>query len=69
MQTYPIKDKVNSQVTFEKATHKAINAKAQELGVTRSRVINTIMTDALAVQKTAVVEAKPRKTILRKAKK
>lgn len=69
MLTYPIKEKVNSQVTFEKATHKAINAKAKELGVTRSRVINTIMTDALVVPTPAVVEAKPRKTILRKAKK
>ncbi len=42
MRTYPIDTPVNSQVTFSKKTNAMISAKARELGVTRSRLINTL---------------------------
>lgn len=50
--TEPIKNRVNSQVTFSKETNKKITAKAQELGITRSKLINATMTKALAKRTT-----------------
>lgn len=66
MQTYPLKDRVQSQVSFSKSVNAAITAKANELGITRSRLVNAIVQDRL-LQVTPVVAA--RKTVLRKAKK
>lgn len=49
--TEPIKNRVNSQVTFSKETNKKITIQAARLGITRSKLINATMTKALSVTK------------------
>lgn len=49
--TEPIKNRVNSQVTFSKETNKKITMQAAKLGITRSKLINATMTKALSVTK------------------
>ncbi len=47
----PIKKPVNSQVTFATETNKKITVVSKKLGVTRSKLINSIVTTALAKRK------------------
>lgn len=55
METKPIVDKINTNVSLSKKTHAAITKKAKELGITNSRLINTLCINGLAKVKTDTV--------------
>ena len=69
MRTYPLEQRVNSQVSFSKEVNKQISIKASELGVTRSRLVNAIVLDRLTSEGLAAEPAVKTRTVLRKAKK
>ena len=56
METKPIVDKINTNVSLSKKTH-AITKKAKELGITNSRLINTLCINGLAKVKNDTVES------------